>query len=139
MTAEFNEVGFRFKYPANWTIEREKEEGWPRSVSVQGPSGAFWSVTEDPSITDLLDQIATTIIEEYDEVETSPLHRQIGQHDLEGKELAFYCLDFLVTAHLMQCVGQSRKLVILTQAESQDFDSLASVFDAMTFSLLSQA
>ena len=36
----FNENGLSFRYPANWTLEREdSEQGW--TVSVQSPDTAF--------------------------------------------------------------------------------------------------
>lgn len=137
MTASFNEQGFCFQYPENWRVEREKTAGWPSTVSVHAPSGAFWMVTEDPRAPDLLDRMIDAMTEQYEDVETDAIERQVGPFLLRGRSMAFFCLDFLITAQAIQCDGSPRQLVIWMQAENREFDSLANVFDAMTLSLLS--
>lgn len=138
MPVEFDELGLRFVYPDNWELERDGEAGWPRTISVHGPSGAFWSVTQHkgPADEDLMHHIVQTLFDEYEDVESQPITRQVGRWKLEGCELAFYCLDFLVTAQVVACQDSDRQLVILSQAENRDFDQLSAVFDAMTLSLL---
>jgi hypothetical protein len=138
MTAEFNEVGLRFLYPENWSVVRDDVAGWPKSVSVHGPDGAFWCINEDQHGTadDLLAQVIAGVEAEYDEVEAEVVERQVGEQFLTGTQLSFYCLDFLITAQVLQCSKNDRRLVFLYQAESKDFDKLCGVFDAITFSFL---
>jgi hypothetical protein len=136
MAAEYKERGIRFLYPENWLIASDKTAGWPHCVSVHSPSGAFWSLTLDshPS-EDLFERVLSAVSAEYEEVEQSQVERQIGDQTLNGVELHFYCLDFLVVAQVLQCPSDLGPMVLLLQAESREFESLGQVFDAMYLSL----
>lgn len=137
MAGEFNELGFHFLYPDNWTVTRERTTGFPRSVSVQSPSGAFWSVTADrPPVDELVDRVVQAISAEYEEVEESLVERAVGPAMLSGRELNFYCLDLLIVAQVLQADFDGKALAILMQAESREFEELQAVFDAITWSLL---
>ena len=46
------------------------------------------------------------------------------------------CLDFLITAHVLEVPGPQGHLAVLYQAESREFDRLQPVFDAISASLL---
>lgn len=137
MTAEFKELGFQFLYPENWTVTREASQAYPRSVTVQSPSGAFWSVTADqPPVGDLVQRVGEAIANEYEETEVHEVQRKVGPLEMEGQELNFYCLDLLVTAQVFGCEKNGLALAILMQAENREFEELSRVFDAMTCSLL---
>ena len=55
MPTQFHENGIAFRYPENWTIEREEHpSGW--AVTIQSPDTAFLTVTfhgDAPDITAL--------------------------------------------------------------------------------------
>jgi hypothetical protein len=134
---EFNELGFHFQYPDNWSATREASPTFPRSVQVHSPSGAFWSVTADripPH--ELISQVAAAISSEYEDVERHVLKRTIGDRSLEGFELNFYCLDFIVVVQILGWTHGGASWAIVTQAEMRDHDQLQDVFDAMTWSLI---
>jgi hypothetical protein len=137
MTAEYNERGFHFLYPENWELVVDEAVGWPRSVSVHAPSGAFWSATADSRPgPELLDRVVDAIAQEYEEVERDRVERTIGDVTVSGIELHFYCLDLLISAQVLLCPTTSHSAVIIIQAESREFERLAAVFDAISFSYL---
>ncbi len=137
MTAEFNESGLRFLYPENWRLVREEQWGWPRSVSVHSPQGAFWSVTLDqPPADELVSRVVESICQEYEDVEVDAVERSVGELTLRGVELQFYCLDLLVTAQVLECVECEQPMVLLLQGENREFDALLPVFDAISLSCL---
>src|SRR5207302_10141143 len=59
MVKHFNENGLSFRYPANWTLEREDgEHGW--TVSLQGPdtgSGVICCDEEMPPLEDVAETV----------------------------------------------------------------------------------
>lgn len=137
MIAEFNQWGIQFKYPENWAVDSDGQRGGLRSVSVHSPGGAFWSVTTDgPEDRSLAQRVAEALCEEYDSCEMEAMARQIAGHRVEGFELNFYCLDFLITAHVLSLRVPSGYLAVLYQAESRDFEQLQPVFDAISSSLV---
>ncbi|MCA9172127.1 MAG: hypothetical protein KDB23_30885, partial [Planctomycetales bacterium] len=112
MAAEFNRLGFQFLYPENWTVDVEETTGWPRSVALHSPNGAMWSATADASdVETLRDRIVNAVSAEYEQVEQSPVTRMVGDLELEGIELNFYCLDFLVIAQILSCPSTDRPSV----------------------------
>ncbi len=137
MIAEFNQWGIQFRYPENWAVDSDGRRGGLRSISVHSPGGAFWSVTSDgPEDQSLVQHVVNTLCEEYDHCETEAIARQIAGHRVEGFELNFYCLDFLITAHVLSLRAQTGYLAVLYQAESRDFEQLQPVFDAISSSLV---
>jgi len=137
MTTEFKELGFQFLYPENWTVTKDASQAYPRSVTVQSPSGAFWSVTADRSAADeLVQRVGAAIADEYEGTEVHEMRRKVGPLEMQGQELNFYCLDLLVTAQVLGWEKDGLALAILMQAENREFEELSRVFDAMTFSLL---
>jgi len=137
MTAEFNEMGVRFLYPENWEVSSETSGGWPLSVSVHSPTGAFWSVNIDTrDCAQLADEALQAMRREYDEVELDSLEYQLDDLRISGYELHFYCLDLLIVSHVLAVPGDEVSMVVLYQAEYRDFLKLKPVFDAISLSLL---
>ena len=137
MPAEFNKRGISFQYPDNWTLDEEEVQAGQGSVTVYSPGGAFWSVTrEGPDAPSLARHVVQAIQNEYEQCEFEPMVRRIGEHEVDGFELNFYCLDFLITAHVLNVHSTQGQLAVLYQAESRDFDRLQPVFDAISASLL---
>ena len=138
MTAEYSQHGIHFLYPENWHLAGDDEPGWPQTVSVHSPSGAFWSVTRDNGPSEqLLASMVDAVAAEYEDVERSPFERQLGAWRLRGVEMHFYCLDFLVVAQVLEVESEQERIVLLMQAESREFDELRPIFDAISLSLLS--
>ena len=139
MTASYDRSGIRFVYPENWTIVDEQLDGFPKTVSVQAPSGAFWSLDIHPFGVrgeDILQQMVTAIKDEYDDVEQESVNSIIEGFDACGIDLYFTCLDFVVKAHLRSFKSGQATYVTHYQAEDREFDRFEPVFRAITHSLL---
>lgn len=137
MTAEFNEMGVRFLYPENWEVSTDTSGGWPLSVSVDSPTGAFWSVNVDTRDCEVLvDEALQAMRREYEQLECVPVEHELDDLRMSGYELHFYCLDLLVVTHVLTIPGDETSMVVLYQAEHRDFLKLKPVFDAISLSLL---
>ena len=139
MTATYEKSGLQFMYPENWTLAEDDMQSTPRTVSVQAPTGAFWSVDIYPFSIDmeqLLDQIVAAMKEEYEDLEAESATEEIGDEPATGFDLNFYCLDFLVTSQV-RAFRHGHAVYLLTyQAEDREFDQLRDVFRAITASML---
>jgi hypothetical protein len=139
MSAVFDKLGIRFQYPENWTLETDDATPGRQSISVYSPGGGFWSVLahlpdDDPT------QLAATALEamqrEYDELDVEEVSEEIGDVELTGYDLNFYCLDLTNTASIRAFNNQRGSYLVICQAEDRDFERLSLVFQAMTTSLL---
>jgi len=139
MTAVYDNSGIRFLYPENWKIDTEADPDWPESVSLQSPSGAFWSITVHPpdaAPDELNETVLQTMQEEYKDLEAEPVTEEIADTTATGYDMSFCCLDLLVAARLRTFFAAGRTFVLLCQAEDREFDQLEYVFRAITESLL---
>jgi hypothetical protein len=141
MSATYENFGLSFMYPENWQLADESGEvdAGPKTVTVQSPSGGFWSLhvyqpASDPL--DLANQVRLTMETEYEGLEAHPASEEIGSAKLIGYDMDFYCLDFVVTAQVRSLRVGGRAYVLFCQAESRVFDKLLPGFQARTVSLL---
>lgn len=141
MTADYNRHGIQFLYPENWTLADEQLDGVPRSVTVQSPSSAFWSVDIHPFAVDqdaILAQTLEAMRDEYEEVEVVEAHEQICGESAQGLDLMFWCLDFAVACQIRIFSHGHATFVLTYQAEDREFEQLQAVFAAISTSLLSE-
>lgn len=141
MSATFQNFGVTFLYPENWQLADESGEvdAGPKTISVQSPSGGFWSLHVYEPGTDPLDlasQVKLTMEGEYEGLEAFAASSEFGKATLVGYDMDFYCLDFVITAQVRSVRVGKRTFVVFCQAETRDFEKLAPVFNAMTVSLL---
>ncbi len=139
MTATYESFGIRFLYPENWCITDEQLDEWPRSVSVQSPSGAYWELQVYPSRISpsrLTKQALEAMKQVYADIESKPVTEELGTINAKGYDLDFFCLDFLVTSRIRCFWVGSRTCLLTCQAESREFDGQQPVFAAITKSLL---
>ncbi len=139
---KYDRSGIQFMYPDNWKVVDEQFDGFPRSVTVQSPSGAFWSLDIHPfsvRTEDILREMVAAISEEFDDVESEPVDETIEEFQATGANLFFSCLDFVIKAQLRSFKSGHATYVTLYQAEDRDFDEFEAVFAAMTHSLLTTA
>ena len=81
MTATYEKSGLNFMYPENWSLAEDDMEGTPRTVSVQAPTGAFWSLDIYPfslDIEQLLDETVATMKDDYSDLEADAAAEEIG-------------------------------------------------------------
>ncbi|MDO4558493.1 MAG: hypothetical protein Q4C47_05975 [Planctomycetia bacterium] len=139
MSAEYRGMGVAFQFPENWELEQEPSMGRGRGVTVNAPSGGFWSLAVYPRGTDpkrLADAAVAVFRQEYREVETEAIDETIEGHSLTGYDVDFFCLDILIRATI-RCFGNDDSVyVILSQGEDREHRTCGAVFEAITTSLL---
>ena len=137
----YDNFGVRFQYPGNWKIADEQPNEWPRTVSVQSPTGGFWMLhvyQDQLDTTELIDEVMRTMGQEYEDLESHEATKCFGDVQAEGYDMNFYCLDMLVAAQARAFAVGDRTYLLLCQAEDQEFDRVAPIFDALTTSLINE-
>jgi hypothetical protein len=139
---EYDKMGIRFLYPDNWTLDEEEALRGNRSVTVQSPGGAFWSIavhSKDTQPQELADAALEALQAEYAGCEADPVSEQIGERSIAGYDVRFFYLDFVNTAVIRGFRTPKYTCLVLCQAEDREFEELGVVFRAITTSLLSSA
>ena len=140
MTATFQSFGIRFLYPENWELAEETSGQHPRSVQVQSPTGAVWSlyVYETPAAPrELADEALAALTAEYPGLESRAAGGQLGNTDTTGYDVDFYCLDLVIACRIRSFRRQEKTFLVICQAETREFDKLSAVFEAISLSLVS--
>ena len=138
MVIQYDRAGIRFCYPENWTVADDEADRRRRSVLVQAPSGAFWSVDlclQATNSRDLAAEVLQTMQREYVDLEAEAVTDKIGGLEATGYDMQFYCLDLIIAARLRTVRTPAGTLVLLCQAEDRDFQALEAVFSAMSESI----
>jgi hypothetical protein len=138
MTAKYERSGIRFLYPENWEIAQDHTDDQTRSVLVQAPSGAFWSVDlyiQASSADRMADQVVDTMKQEYSDLEAQPATDEIGGQTVTGYDMQFYCMDLVITARVRTVHTAKGTMVLLCQAEDREFERLEPVFRAISESM----
>ena len=124
MPALFNKFGIHFQYPENWTLETDSTAPGRQTVSVYSPGGGFWTVALAPSDSDPA-QLAETALDaikrEYDELDSEAASESIGDVELVGYDVNFYCLDLTNSAQIRAFNSPIGTYMILVQAEDREF------------------
>lgn len=140
MTALYDRHGIQFLYPENWEVSEEQASDWPRSVNVQSPSGAFWSITmyrsHDAPAGLVNEEVLRTMQQEYAELDAEPVTEELAGRETAGYDMNFYCLDLLISAGIRTCVIGAHTYLAMFQAEDREFQDMEEVFRAMTASVL---
>jgi len=138
MPAVFDNLGIRFQYPENWTLEEDHLSG-QRAVTVYSPSGAFWSVMIHPAGADrdaLAREAMAVLRAEYPDLESEPSRSTLDDTEMVGYDLYFFYLDLTNTAQVRCFRGPGATYAVLSQGEDRDFQALQKVFEAITLSLI---
>jgi len=141
MPAIYDRAGVRFLYPENWKLVEDDRGIEPETVSLQSPSGAFWSLMRyrnRENGPELTLQLVAAMQAEYEGLESFPHEETCAPLVGNGYEMCFHCLDFLVTARTVSIQDGDDVLLLLWQAEDRDFGELLPVFRAITTSLLAR-
>jgi len=139
MTAIYEKQGVRFAYPENWTVEDPPDDEAELQVTVTSQETAFWSLSVYDGLRDarhLLDEVLQAMQAEYPALEHDPADQVIGETEVVGFDLSFYCLDLTNSAWIRVFHRVESTFLLLCQAEDQEFDAVEPVFEAMTASLL---
>ena len=134
MPATFDSFGVKFLYPDNWTIAERAEDESEEGMTLELPSGGFFSIElEDEGLSDeeIIDRVHDTLKAEYHEIEVESIQLDGAAEDERTTELRFYYLDLLIISRVILVKKDGETLVVQIQAESRDFDSNEQVFAAI--------
>ncbi len=138
MPALFDDLGLRFQFPENWSLEEDDTPG-RESATVYSPGGGFWTVmlrdaAETPA--SLADEVLAAMRQEYPGLDCESARERVRGEELVGYDLNFIYLDLISTALIRSFRVAAANLVVVCQAEDHDFEKLRDVFRAITASLV---
>ncbi len=140
MPSVYDKSGLRLLYPDNWTLDEDTSGGAARSVTVQSPGGAFWSIAvHDPAADprELAHTALEALKQEYADFDAEPVTEELANQPVGGFDFRFFYLDFTNTATIRAFRTPTATCLVLCQAEDREFEQLAQVFRAITTSVLS--
>ena len=85
---------------------------------------------------ELVDTALQTMKQVYDELDAEAVAETIGEVELVGCDMNFYCLDLTNTAAVRSGRTGEATLVIFWQADDRELADVEAVFRAITRSLL---
>lgn len=137
MPSQFHENGVTFRYPENWTLERdENESGW--TVAVQSPDTAFLIMTFDaeaPDIARMADSALDTLRAEYPALEAEPKVESIAGQPAVGFDVRFFSFDLTNTAGIRSFRAEEGTVLVLWQFNDLEQDRNEPVFKAICKSI----
>ena len=139
----FERMGLVFDYPDDWALELDadggSEAGGSPAVTLLSPGGGFWSVSRhegDVNPRLLAEAVVAQMRSEYQDIDIEAASDTIGGHLLPGFDFNFYCLDLTNTASVRTLQAPGSLHVVFCQADDREWDRVATVFAAMTTSLV---
>lgn len=137
MVAEFEELGIRFQYPENWTLEREdNDSGW--TVSVQSPGTAFWMMSlraDMPAPEEMAEAALGALREDYPDLEAEDCVEALAGQPALGHDIRFISLDLTNTAWTRSLYSPGGTLLILCQTSDLELEAHGPILRAISASL----
>jgi hypothetical protein len=137
MVARFEADGIAFRYPENWSLQRDEQEtGW--SVSVESPETAFLILTfdaEGPDIGAIADAALDTLQEEYPDLESDPAVESVAGQPAVGYDVRFFSFDLTNTAGIRAFRAENGTALILWQYTDLEHDRSEPVLRAIRTSI----
>ena len=137
MIAEFEEGGIRFRYPENWSLEREDSDaGW--TVSIQSPQTAFLTVTLDedmPSVDQMAETALAALREVYPDLEAEDCIDSLAGQPAVGHNIRFFSLDLTNTCWTRSFYSARGTVLVLCQANDLELEAHEPVLRAICASL----
>src|SRR3990172_6386979 len=94
--------GVRFRYPGEWQVSEQRDEG-QLSITVSSPHSSFWTLTlleGRPDPRDIVDAVVDAFREEYDELDVYPSRVHVGSRQTVARDIDFGCLELLNSARV---------------------------------------
>lgn len=139
MPATFDQLGLRFEYPDNWSVDQGEDVDANQQVVVSSPHTAFWQLSKHPAGTDLeplFDEVLAALRSEYQEIEVELEDEVVEGYSITGFTVNFFYLDLTNTCWLRGIVTESANYLLVCQAEDREFAQVELVFRAMLASVL---
>jgi len=137
MAAQFDEGGIRFRYPANWHLERENNDsGW--TVSVQSPDTAFLVVTVDedmPSTESMAQTALEALRTEYPDLEADECTDSLAGRPAIGHDIHFISLDLTNTGWTRSFYSSQGTVLVMWEANDLELELNEPVLRAICASL----
>ena len=137
MTKLFREDGISFRYPENWTLEREEADGgW--TVSVQSPDTAFLVLTCDrgmPNTEDVAETTLEALREEYPGLEAESCVETLAGRMAIGHDIQFISFDLTNTCWTRCFESDAGTVLIMCQANELEMEKIGPVLMAFCASL----
>lgn len=142
MPQVYEDHGFRIRYPDNWELMEQPEEG-RFSLTVAGPETSFWSImllADGPSAEEVLTSAVDTFRDEYEEVDTysgdtTGETAVLGGLPALSQDVEFVCLELINSAFLRAIeIGRTTALVMY-QGTDHELEQTRPVLEAITASL----
>jgi hypothetical protein len=137
MSKAFREDGISFRYPENWTLEREDGDGgW--TVSVQSPDTAFMVLSCDnsmPSTEDVAETTLEALREEYPGLEATPAIDTLADRMAIGHDIQFISFDLTNTCWTRCFEADAGTVLVMCQTNDLEMDANGPVLQAICASL----
>jgi hypothetical protein len=137
MSKQFSEDGISFRYPANWTLEREDgEQGW--TVSLQSPDTAFIVISCDESMPDR-EEVADVVLEalraDYPDLEAEPCVDKLAGQMAVGHNIHFISFDLTNTCWTRSFYSDYGTVLVMCQTNDLEMEQNEPVLRAICASL----
>jgi len=137
MPQEFREGSLSFRYPDNWTLEREPtDHGW--TVTLQSPDTAFMTVTveeDHPDVEHVAESALAALREVYPELEADAAKEFMAGQLAVGHDIQFFSLDLTNTCWTRSFSTPEGTVLVLCQVSDFEFPQHGPVLQAVCQSL----
>ena len=137
MVKQFDEDGVSFRYPDDWTLEREQtESGW--TASLQSKETAFLVVTLDrgmPEPERMADSALEALKTEYPGLDADAAVDMVSGEMAVGHDVAFFSFDLPNTAWTRSLYCGAGTLLLYWQMNDLELQTTEPVLKAITGSL----
>lgn len=139
-SAQFDDLGIRFEYPADWELEVVDSDGERATVMVQSGDGlAFAMLTLDsdrPAPAELADEALGAMREEYPDLDASDAVETIDGHNAVGHDLEFLALDLPNSCVIRAFRSPRRSILVFCQWSDLDDDEMGPIMAMLRRSLV---
>jgi hypothetical protein len=137
MSKEFNEDGVSFRYPADWTLEREDgEHGW--TVSLQSPDTAFAVISCDeemPESEAVAEVVLDALKADYPDLEAEPCIDTLAGQMAVGHNIQFISFDLTNTCWTRSFLSDAGTILVMCQTNDLELEKNEPALRAICASL----
>jgi hypothetical protein len=137
MTGQFADGGIRFRYPEDWTLEREDSDtGW--TVSLQSPGTAFCMIClrdDMPTPEQLTEAALSTLREDYPDLEADERLENVAGQPAVGHDIRFFSLDLTNTCWTRGFYSSEGTVLLLCQCSDVELDDYEPILRAIVASI----
>jgi hypothetical protein len=133
----YNSHGVRFRYPNDWNISEQSDEG-RISITVSSPRTSFWTVSvfpDGPEPRDVVEAVLDAFREEYPELDIYAATAKLCDRRAVAKNIEFVCLELLNSAWVRAVRTPHGTILVLYQGTDAEIDETGSTLERMTRSL----